>query len=123
MSEIQFDVLQGARNRAMTAILHCDRYTKTEHMLQHLQFMSVKQKLYYSVCIFIYKIINNTLPVSRRNEIEMVESESQRQTRQAGNIVLGLRKTRNAQKSVFYEGAKMYNSSPLVIKQREIKDI
>jgi len=42
------------------------------------------------------------LPVSLRNKIEIVGSESQRQTGQAGNIVLGLRKTRNAQKSVFY---------------------
>jgi len=80
-------------------------------MLQALQF--IKRRLYYSVCIFVYKI--NTLAVSLRNKIELVGSESQ--TRQAGNIVLGLRKTRNARKSVFYEGAKMYNSSPLVIKQ------
>jgi len=80
-----------------------------------LQFMSVKQRLYYSVCIFIYKILNNTLSVSLRNKIEIVGGESQ--TRQAGNVVLGLRKTRNAQKSVFYEGVKMYSSLPLGIKQ------
>jgi len=93
-----------------------DRYTKTEYVLQALQFMSVKQRLYHSVCIFIYKILNNMLPVSLRNKIE-IESESQRQTRQAGNIVLGLRKIRNAQKSVFYEGVKLYNSLPFRIKQ------
>jgi len=50
------------------------------------------------------------LPVSLRNKIEIVESERQRQTEQAGNIVLELRKTKSAQKSVFYEGAKMYDS-------------
>jgi len=52
------------------------------------------------------------LPVSLRNKIEIVGSESQRQT---GNIVLGLRKVRNTQKSVFYKGVKMY--LPLGIKQ------
>jgi len=84
-------------------------------VLQILQFMYVKQRLCYSVCIFIHKILNNILPVSLRNKIEIVESESQRQ---AGNIMLGLRKTSNAQKSVFY-GVKMYNSLPLEIKRRD----
>jgi len=57
------------------------------------------------------------LPVSRRNKIVIVENKNQRLTRQAGNIVLGFRKTRSAQESVFYEGAKMYNSLPVRIKQ------
>jgi len=85
--------------------------------------MSVKQRLYHSVCIFIYKIPTGVLPVSLRNRIEIVGSESQRQTRQAGNIVLELRKTRNAQKSVFYEGVKMYNFLPLRMKQCDILKI
>jgi len=71
------------------AISHCDGYTKIEQlgMPQALQFMSVKQSLYYSVCIFIYNTLNNALPVSLRNKIETVESESQRQTRQAESRV------------------------------------
>jgi len=43
------------------------------------------------------------LPVSLRNKIVIVGNENQRLTKQAGNIVLGLRKIRNAQKSMFYE--------------------
>jgi len=77
-------------------------------MLQTLQF-AVKRRLYYSVCMFIYKILNNMLPISLRNKIEIVGSESYRYN-EAGNIVLGLRETRNAQKSVFYEGIEIYNS-------------
>jgi len=57
------------------------------------------------------------LPLSLRNKIEIVGSENQRRTRQAGNIVLEFRKTRNAQKNVFYEGTKLYNSLPLGIKE------
>jgi len=52
-------------NRAMRVILHCGRYTKIECTQQVLQFMSIKQRLYCNVCIFIYKILNNTLPVRR----------------------------------------------------------
>jgi len=52
------------------------------------------------------------LPVALRNRIEIVEKRNE----QAENM-LGFRKTRNAQKSVFYEAVKMYNSLPLGIKQ------
>jgi len=52
---------------------HCDKYTKIERMLQALQFMSVKQKLYYSVCVFIDKILNNMLPGVRKKVCFMKE--------------------------------------------------
>jgi len=70
-----------------------------------------------SLSLFIYKILNNMLPVVLRNKIEIVESDSKRETRQVGNIVLEFRKTRNAQKSMFYEGVKINNSLPAIIKQ------
>jgi len=78
-----------------------------------LNFLISRSK--YLRSLYIYKILNNML--SARNKIERVGSESQRQTRQTGNIVLGLRKTRNVQKNIFYEGVKMYSFLPLGIKQ------
>jgi len=59
------------------------------------------------------------LPVLLRNKFVIAGNENQRLTRQAGNIALKLRKTRSAQKSVFYEGVKMYNSLPANIKQND----
>jgi len=59
MGEMQLGALQRTQNRATRAILHRDRYTKIEHV----QFMSAKQTLYYNVCIFICKILNNMLAV------------------------------------------------------------
>jgi len=100
-------MLQKVQNEAIRVILHCAKYTKIKHMLQ---FMSIKQRLYYRVYVFIYKILNNILPVLLRDKFVVVGNEKQRRTRQAGNIVLQLRKSRSAQKSVFYEGIKMYNS-------------
>jgi len=99
MTETQLGVLQRAQNRAMRIILHCDEYITIEYVLQALQFMFVKQRLHYTVCIFIYKILTNVLPLSLRNKIEM-GSENQRHTRQAGNIALGFRKTRDARKCI-----------------------
>jgi len=123
MGGTQLSMPQKVQNRATRVISHCDKYTKIEHMLQALQFMSIKQRLCYSVRLFIYKILNDTLPVLLGNKFVIVGNENQRTTRQAGNIVvilLGLRKTRSAQKSVFYEGVKMYNSLPGSIKQSEL---
>jgi len=57
------------------------------------------------------------LPISLRNKIEILGSESQRQ---AGNIVLEIWKT--MRKNVFlysFQGVKMYNSLAFGIKQRD----
>lgn len=117
MGETQLNKLQIAQNRAMRVILQCNRFTKVEYMLQALQFMSIRQRLCYNVCVFIFKIINNMASMALSNKIEIVGSECDRQTRQAGNIVVTYRRTRSAQKSLFYEGIKMYNSLPTELKQ------
>jgi len=65
----------------------------------------------------MYKILDNMVTISLGNKCVIVGNESQRLTRQAGNIVLELRRTRSTQKSVFYEGVKMYNFLPVRIKQ------
>jgi hypothetical protein len=119
MGETQLNKLQIAQNRAMRVILQCNRFTKVEHMLQALQFMSIRQRLCYNVGVFIFKIVNNMASVALSNKIEIIGRECDRQTRQAGNIVITFRRTRSAQKSLFYEGIKMYNSLPTEIKQCE----
>lgn len=40
MGETQLDKLQIVQNRAMRVVLQYDRYTKVQHVLQMLQFMS-----------------------------------------------------------------------------------
>jgi len=78
---------------------------KTEYIIVYITV--------YSIC----KILNNMLPVSLGNKIEMVGNVDQRRTRHAGNIMMEFRKGRNAQKSVFHEGVKMYNCLSLRIKK------
>jgi len=119
MGETQLNELQKAQNRAMRVILQCDRHTKVERMLQALQFMSIRQRLYYNVCIFIFKILKSMLPDQLRNRLTIVGNESERQTRQAGDIVMQFRRTTSAQKSMFYEGVKMYNDLPAEMRRNE----
>jgi len=49
------------------------------------------------------------LPTQLRDKLQIVGNECTRETRQAGNIEFQFRKTKSAQKSLFYEGVKMYN--------------
>lgn len=119
MGETQLNELQKAQNRAMRVILQCDRHTKVERMLQALQFMSIRQRLYYNVCIFIFKVLKSMLPDQLRNRLTIVGNESERQTRQAGDIVMQFRRTTSAQKSMFYEGVKMYNALPAEMRRNE----
>lgn len=119
MSEIQLTKLQVVQNRAMRVILRCDRHTKIDRMLQALQFMSIRQRLRYNVCIFIFKIIKGMLSEYIRNRLETVGDANERQSRQSENIVIPYRNTRSAQKSLFYEGVNMYNALPRDIKRCE----
>jgi len=53
MGESQLDKLQVVQNRAMRVILQCDRYTKMECMLQALRFMSIRQRDYIIMCVYL----------------------------------------------------------------------
>lgn len=116
MAETQLSKLQKAQNRAKRVILQCDRRTKVEQMLKALQFMSIKQRLHYNICIFIFKILKNKMPEQLSDKIRIVGNESRRQTRQNENIAVEFCRTRSAQKSPFYEGILMYNALPVKIK-------
>lgn len=43
----------------MRVILGVNRYTKLETMLDTLCWLSVRQKIIFNSCLFIYKILNN----------------------------------------------------------------
>ena len=79
--------------------------------------MSIKQRLYYNVCSFIFKAVNGMLPKQLKEQLELVGKNTDRQTRQAGDIAIQFRRTRSAQKSMFYEGVKMFNALPAEIKR------
>lgn len=119
MGETQLDKLQVAQNRAMRVILQCKRDTKVERMLNALCFMSIRQRLYYNACIFVFKAVKGILPDYVAKKMRRVGKSIGRQTRQATNVVIQFRKTKNAQKSMFYEGVKMYNELPLEVKSVE----
>jgi len=76
-------------------------------MLQALQFMSVRQRLYYNVSIFVFKMVKGILPEQLGNKIVLVGNTNEKRTRQADNIVMQFRRIKSAHKSLFYEDIQM----------------
>jgi len=87
----------------MRVILQCDRYTRVERMLQALQFTSMRQRLYYNVCIlqFVFEMVKGMLPEQLGNKIVLVGNTNERRMKQADNIVIQFRRTKRVQKSLF----------------------
>ena len=79
--------------------------------------MSVRQRLYYGVCIFVFKALNDLIPKGLARRLQVVRAGTGRVTRQADSIAIQFRRTRSAQKSMFYEGVKMYNELPMEIRE------
>ncbi|XP_076300562.1 uncharacterized protein LOC143218884 [Lasioglossum baleicum] len=115
--ETEYGVPQGSRVRRTVELwMNTNKLklnaVKTKYMLvrgvqkliacfKRCKFMNIRQRLYYNVCIFIFKIVNNMMPMQLSNRLRIVGEA--RETRQAGDIVIEFRKTRSAQKSLFYE--------------------
>jgi len=56
------------------------------------------------------------MPKQLCDRLRLVGDGSERQTRQSEDIAVKFRRTRSAQKSLFYEGVVMYNTLPAEIK-------
>jgi len=77
----------------------------TSKYFQHLIFLSHPYR--YS------RILSHML-----SQTEIIESDTEKPTGQAGNIVLEFRRTTNAQKSMVYERVKIHHATlPVRIKQ------
>ena len=82
-------------------ILQCNRYTRVKDMLQAVQFISVRQRLYCNVCVLFFKAVNRLLPKEWNDKLQIVGSKSSRVIRQVREIVIKFRWTRSAQKSMY----------------------
>lgn len=80
-SENDMDIMQRAQNRAMRAILQCNRYTPIRKMLDALSFMTIKKRMLYNVCLFVHKMKCEMTPPYLSKEVKFVKDEHQYNTR------------------------------------------
>lgn len=86
---------------SMEAILHCDRYTAVDDILNVLLFMSIEQRIALNVCIFLYKAENELLPKFICNKINKVLEKHNYNTRNKENIKAVFRRITSGQKGIF----------------------
>lgn len=108
--------LQKVQNRAMRAILRCNRYTPICNMLDATGFMSVNQRMVFNVCIMVYKMVNGIGPGYLNREVKRVSDRHGYETRNANSLDVSKCRTKLCEKSIKYVGFKMYNNLPAAVR-------
>ena len=109
--------LQRLQNKVMRLILKCNRYTSSSFMLDALQWLSVKQRVYFLTMVFLYKIFNSMLPRYLCDRIERGSSLHRYNTRNAEDPRTPHFLFSRSQNSLLYKGIKFFNSMPRQIKR------
>lgn len=111
--ETQIQRLQLLQNRSMRVILQCNKYTPIVQMFDILKFTSVRNRITIQLLIFIYKILNNLMPLYFQdflicnNEIHNYATRSSNLFRvKQNNKKIGCR-------TIFKEGLLLFNGLPV----------
>lgn len=109
--------LQKLQNRGMRVILRCNRYTPIQHMLTSLQWLCVKDRLFYLSMVFIFKILNNLLPDYFKKYIILANEVHQYNTRYNCNYYIPRRNLSQTMKILLCKGLDQYNKLPNNVKE------
>lgn len=104
--------LQKLQNRAMRIILACNRRTPVMHMLNCLQWLSVKNYILYLTMTFVYKIKAQLTPPYLIERICYNSEYHSYNTRTRTNFHIHHAISRSGQNSVFVKGLQAYNELP-----------
>lgn len=113
----KIDRMQIVQNRAMRAILRCNRYTPITLMLHTLNMLSVKQKILLNTYIFVFKAKNRLLPPYICDRVNLFKDVHNYSTRNCNDIaILNVCNTNLMLDSVMYKGFIEFNKLPNEIK-------
>lgn len=116
INETSYGKLQICQNKAMRAIIKCSIYTPISTMFDALQFLTVCERIKVNVSVFIWKMIRDELPGYLNIKLTLRNEVHNYNTRYNTHFHVDLRRTVNAQRDLFYNGLKLYNTLPDVIK-------
>lgn len=116
-SKEQIKSMQKIQNRGMRTILKCDFRTPKIIMLNSLGWLSISQRIKFNTLVMIFKIKIGLLPDYLSNEIKYVHNVNRRTLRNSNDFRLPNFKANTTRNSIFYEGLKMFNSLPNILKE------
>ena len=119
-AEIHMHKLQILQNRAASIILNANWYTSSEILLKELNWMSVKQRLFYCTSVLMYDVINETAPDSLR---VFRQRDCTYGLRFSQNLVIPSARVDMYKSSFSFYGAKCWNTIPDYIKESQTKQL
>lgn len=116
MNDSQIEKLQKMQNKAMRFILKKRYDTPIKEMLVNLNWLSVKQQIFYFTMKFINNIKTGNLPTYLSDQLKLIHETHNINTRTKNNFKLPLFRTEADKNSLFYKGLKSYNELPEQLK-------
>jgi Reverse transcriptase (RNA-dependent DNA polymerase) len=108
--------LQYLQNRAMRAILNCNRRSHVEQMLSKLDWLNIKDRIKLNMLILVKKIINGEMPAYLTENVQYINNVHNYDTRGKNDLYISPVKSKFCDKSLFQSGFQMYNNIPCEIK-------
>jgi len=108
--KLNLSKIQRIQNRAMRIILECHPRTHITDMLDTLKWMSIKQRLHYNYCIFLWKIVNKQTPDYLSNCFTPVSLVHDYNTRSASTGQFHI--NHSSSKTLNATGSRIWNSIP-----------
>ena len=112
MKDSQIAKLQILQNKVMRFILRKPFDTHIKDMLNSLNWLNIKQLIYFHTMKFIFKIINGLLPDYLRSQIQYNFETHNRNLRNNNKFKLPMYRTESEKNNLFYKGLKCFNELP-----------
>ena len=115
-SDNKISQLQKLQNRGMRTILKTNRFTPIALMLNSLQWLTVKQRIFLRTMIFIFKILNDLAPPYFGDYIVHHRDIHDHYTRNNDHLYISRTNRFSSMNSLFFKGLNNYNQLPNDIK-------
>lgn len=118
-----FDRMQLIQNRAMRAVLQCKKLTPISFMLESLDWLSVKQRVYATTLTFIFKLRCGLLPQYLMEMVTFNGDIHRHHTRGRNDFHLVSRRSGKERNSLFHKGLILFNSLPRDLKSENSESV
>ena len=93
-----------------------EKYDHVTPILSNLQWLTIKQKIYYDLCVMVFRILNDIIPPWLFNFISVGDMRT-RQTRFDNDLFVSRANTNLGSKSFSIQGPSAWNKLPNSLKE------
>ena len=112
--------LQILQNKAVGAVVGAHYHDSAKPILANLQILQIDDLFKFEIAIFVFKWNRNSVLISFSNFFKKTSDVSKRITRQSSkssNLYIPRYRSNRLQRSIKYQGVKVWNSIPESIKK------